>query len=164
MGFSVTQSIFIFDESLWADWYIEPQTAHSLHIYFQLIYSHYAALQTSTRGFLPHSDIPRYRRREQEPQSEMWGRRKNRGGGRKKRGGGGITKEVGRWGAHSFILVPVNSDTFDNVGSVSRALRLRHRLILSPLAQSPLEISHRLWRNEARPRLAAGGGGAGVIS
>lgn len=155
MGFSVTQSIFIFDESLSADWYIEPQTAHSLHIYFQLIYSHYAALQTSTRGFLPHSDIPPYRRREQEPQSEMWGRHENRE--REKKGEGESRRKWDDGGAHSFILMPVNSDTFDNVGSVSRALRLRHRLILSPLAQSPLEISHRLWRNEARARLAARG-------
>lgn len=129
-----------FDESLKAAWY-GGEAAHSLHIYFQLIYSHYAAPQTPTRGFLPrseiHSDIPGYTRGGREDGGES--RQEET---RRKRSDGG--------GAFSHAP-PVNSDTFDRGTLCFQALCWRHQLILAPLAQSPLEISLLLSHNEARP-------------
>lgn len=73
------------------------------------------------------------------------------------RGGGRIRKnktEAGRWGVRSFNALPVNFDTFDNVGSVFRAYMLTAPAHSFPLAQSRSEISHSLSRNEALPCLA----------
>lgn len=61
--------------------------------------------------------------------------------------------EAGMGGAFIHAL-PVNSDTFDNVGTVFRPDVDGSSSFFSPLSQSPLEISHSPSRNEALPCLA----------
>lgn len=96
----------MFDESLQADCY---SGAHRLHIYFQLIYSHYAAPQTSMRGdFCPAVIF-----HDTEVEGKMGKHVSTEKKTEASDGAGG--------GLHSCSALPLNSDTFDNAGSVFRA-------------------------------------------
>lgn len=120
---------------------IERLIAHSLHIYFQLIYSHYAALQTSVSGFLPHSDIPRCRGR------EMGGTHKKKEKKKKQDG----KRAMGGW-IHSCSAREL-WHLWQRKGLLSEPTLMAPAHSF-PITQSPLEMLHSLSRNEALPCLA----------